>query len=97
MTISEVTAEFVIDYLRENKEDPDVMTMVEAVMPAAKAYIIGHTDLAEEELDLHEDLTFAYLIICEDLYDNRQTAANNVTANKTLDTILSLYAKNHVG
>jgi len=97
MKISEITADFVLDYIREDKEDADAVAMVEAIMPAAKANLIGRTALTEEELDDHEDLTFAYLIICEDLYDTRSATVSNSAENKTLETILSLYAKNHIG
>ena len=97
MKINEVTTEFVLNYLHEDGTDAENLAIVTAAMPAAKAYIIEHTSLTEAEINEYDDLTFAYLIIIEDLYDNRTAYTNNIHANTTLDKILSLHSKNAIG
>ncbi len=97
MKINEVTNEFIFNYLHEDGTDAENVAIVEAAKPAAKAYIVEHTSLSMEEINDYDDLTFAYLIIIEDLYDNRTAYTNNIHANRTLDTILSLHSKNAIG
>ena len=40
-------------------------------MHAARAYIAGYTGASAEELDEYEDVSIAFLVLCQDLYDNR--------------------------
>lgn len=68
MKISEITAETVAEYLRL---DDASGIIIEPVMNAAKSYIMDETALSEEELDEHEDLAIAYLVLCQDMHDNR--------------------------
>lgn len=98
MKINEVTVDYVLnDYLHDDPTDAGNRATVSAAMPAAKTFIMKHTSLTEEEINEYDDLTFAYLIIIEDLYDNHTAYTNNVHANRTLDTILSLHSKNAIG
>lgn len=97
MKINEVTVEFILNYLHEDPDDAENRAIVSAAMPAAKAYILEHTSLTEAEINEYDDLTFAYLIIIEDLYDNRTAYTNNIHANHTLEKILSLHSKNAIG
>ena len=96
MKISEVTAEFLCEYVREEPE-ADVINLLQVIIAAAKAYIIGYTDLTAEQADEHEDLTAAFLVICADMYDVRTYTVNNDKLNPTVKTILGLYAVNYIG
>ena len=97
MKISEVTTANIIEYIRENPSDPEVSAALEPMKAAAKEYLKSYTGLTAEELDEHEDLTIAYLILVGDMYDNRTTVVSSGAENKTLATILSLYSKHNVG
>ena len=97
MKISEVTAADVIEFIREDETDSGLPGLLAKYMAAALAYLKGYTGLEDAELDEHDDLTIAYLILVGDMYDKRTTTANGLTVNKTLETILSMYSKNNVG
>ena len=43
-----------------------------------------------------EDLTLAYLVLCQDLYDQRTAQTDTAAVNRTLDTILGMHARNLV-
>lgn len=97
MKISEVTALDVIRFIREDESDSGLPAVLAKYMAAAAAYLKGYTGLEDAELDEHEDLTIAYLILVEDMYDNRTASANSTTVNRTLETILSMYSRNNLG
>lgn len=95
MTISNVTLQNVLDYLRLDYPTAIEQTEVTAMMTAAKNYIIGYTGLTAEELDEHEDVTIAYLVLIADMFDQRNNQIEKPTyVNKTVQSILSLYRVN---
>lgn len=95
MTISNVTLQNVLDYLRLDYPTTIEQTEVTAMMTAAKKYIIGYTGLTAEELDEHEDVTIAYLVLIADMFDQRNNQIEKPTyVNKTVQSILSLYRVN---
>lgn len=95
MTISNVTLQNVLDYLRLDYPTAIEQTEVTAMMTAAKKYIIGYTGLTAEELDEHEDVTIAYLVLIADMFDQRNNQIEKPTyVNKTVQSILSLYRVN---
>lgn len=103
MKISEVTADFVISYMRLNEEETD-MGLLTAILVAAKVYIAQETGIpaqsdtaGAETLDSFEDLTLAYLCLCQDMYDNRTMIPDTKyanSANKTVESILGLHRRN---
>ncbi|MBR6968470.1 MAG: phage gp6-like head-tail connector protein [Ruminococcus sp.] len=97
MKISAVSDDYIINYLREDPTDAEVRTMIAPMKTAALEYLAAHTGLDQSGLDQYEDLTFAYLMLIEDLYDNRSTTVSSSTRNKTLDTILSLHSLHNIG
>lgn len=92
MRLSELTAYEVSSYLMLD-EDEDT-GLLPHLLAAAKSYIAGYTGLDETELDAHEDITVAALILCADLYDNRLMVVDNSNANITVQTILNLHRNN---
>ena len=68
MTISEITTTDVAAFLRlDDASDPILVPM----MAAAKQFIIDYTGLSETDLDEHEDFYIAYMVLVQDMYDNR--------------------------
>ena len=107
MRISDVTPVTVAEYARLPELDTvaDSYTEMElrGIMAAARQYIEGYTGIKQypespedPALDDYEDLTMAYLILCQDLYDNRSTQQDNAAVNRTLDTILGMHGRNLV-
>ena len=60
----------------------------------AKSYIMSYTGLDEAEMDRHEEISIAILVLCSDLYDNRQTAVESDKVNRTVRSILDLHSAN---
>jgi uncharacterized phage protein (predicted DNA packaging) len=96
MKISEVTQEYIANYLRLDEPTEIELQEIENMSVSAKSYIEAHTGMSAEELDQHEDITHAYLILIADMFDNRnlyiEGKASNV--NKAVDRILGLHSVN---
>lgn len=87
------------DVWQHLREIPEEMTdednqALDVLKKAAIEFCIGYTGLTEEELDHHEDITVAVLMLIADLYDNRQLQVDKNTMNKTAETILGMYCVN---
>ncbi len=92
MKPSEINAQTVLGFLRLDGE-PDDMSP-DTLLAAAKSYIMSYTGLDEAEMDLHEEISIAILVLCSDLYDNRQTAVESDKVNRTVRSILDLHSTN---
>ena len=91
MKISEITAANVAEYLKiEDSTD----SLLEPVMEAAKRYIMDETALESDELDDHEDLAIAFLVLCQDLYDNRSYSEAGQKENIVVSSILGHHRRN---
>ena len=93
MKISELTNEQIKEFCGFD----DDVTLIEAYKTAAKQFIIGFTSLTDKELEEHEDLTLAYLVLINDMSYNRDYTVSRDTLNPTVSTLLSLYSKNYLG
>ena len=95
MKISEVTAEYVMNYLRIDGPTEVEQAEISAMMTAAKQYIIHYTGLTEEEIDQYEDLTSAYLVLIADNFDNRNLQSDKpLYLNRHVQSVLSLHLRN---
>lgn len=92
MKPSEINAQTVLGFLRLDGEPDDVSP--DTLLAAAKSYIMSYTGLDEAEMDLHEEISIAILVLCSDLYDNRQTAVESDKVNRTVWSILDLHSAN---
>lgn len=91
MLISDITVKDVANFLRlDDHKDPLLIPMMEA----AQAYIIGYTGMDEAELDTHDDLWLAYMVLVQDMYDNRAMYVEKDSVNKVVDSILFRHRKN---
>lgn len=83
-------------HLRETPEDmgsrenDEIEMMIKASVEFAKSY----TGLTEKELDTHEDVTIAVLMLVADMYDNRQLQIDKNNLNHTADVILGMHSVN---
>lgn len=92
MKISEVTAENVAEFLRLDEVD----SLLTPMMAAAKQFIIDYTGLSEEEMDEHEDFYTAFMLLVQDMYDNRAMYVEKGNLNKVLESILFRHRENFV-
>jgi hypothetical protein len=106
MKVSEITAEHVAKYL-EIEYDATTQaerTMLDAVLKAAKAFIVSYTGIPEtttepgvKTLDDYDDIYIVVMILCQDMYDNRSLYTDNEhknSINKVVDMILGMHCKN---
>lgn len=95
MKVSELTRDNVIAFIRLDGIEPEIPP--EMLLTAAKAYVKGYTRLTDEEIDLHEDITLAVLVLCSDMYDNRQMQVEGDKVNRVVSSILDLHQRVLVG
>lgn len=96
MKISEITLKTVKDYCGISDDDSDEL-IKNVLMPSAKAYIMGYTGLSEEQINRHEDLATAFLVLVNDMYTQRDyTLSFQKQINPAVSTILGLYSVNYL-
>lgn len=94
MKLSTIQANRVREYMRLEDDD----SLIELViMPAAKSFIKSYTGLSDEAMDEVESLTIAFLVLCDEMYDNRTYTVDKDTLNPTVKTILDMYSVNLLG
>lgn len=93
MTISEITTQDVANFIRLDEDDPTTLT---PIMDAATAYIQDATGMDAEDLEDHEDLYIAFMVLCQDMYDNRALYTDKASVNKVVDSILFRHRTNFV-
>lgn len=98
MRLSQITTDKVAEFLRL---DPDEYQkeILQAVMTAAKQYILNYTGLTEEKADEKEDFYIAYMVLCQDMYDNRslyvdKSGVQGSNTNKVVESILGMHCVN---
>ncbi len=95
MRISDLTVATTKKYIRA--EDGDVQSeILQLAMESARSYIRSYTGLNEHELDDIEEMALAFLVLVQDMYDNRamSTDGKYATPNKTVQTILDMHRRN---
>ena len=97
MKIPELTNDNITSFLKlDNYEDLDEseQEIINLNKESAFSYIQEETGLSPEQIEDTDDLTVAYLSLCQDFYDNRALQIDKNTVNNTVDTILSRHRIN---
>ena len=85
-----------MDYARIDDPTEVEIRELEEMKKQAVAQIKSYTGLTEEELDQHEDITQALVLLIMDAFDNRnlyiEGKASNI--NKAVESILSMHSVN---
>lgn len=92
MIVSRLTDKDVLSFLRLDGTEGDISPS--ALLAAATAYVRSYTGLTDREMDEHEDLAIAVLVLCADLYENRLTTVDTANVNRTVSCILGMHCKN---
>lgn len=96
MKVSELTAGIIKDFCGISDEDSD--DIIAVLISSSKAYIRGYTNLTDEEIDGYEDITYACMVLANEMYSQRDyTVSTHRQVSPTVKNILNMYAKNHVG
>ena len=93
MKLREVTEEDVMGFGRIEEED---RRLIPAIMSAARSYVLGYTGLSLEETDPYEDITLACLVLCCEMYDNRNLTVENEKVNPYVKSVLAMHAVNYL-
>lgn len=98
MKASEIQLSDICRQIRVEEEylDEGDMVYLEMLKQAAMSYVRGYTGLNDEQIDSHEDITAAVLVLISDMYDNRQMNVDRANVNRVVDTILGMYCENLV-
>ncbi len=98
MKLSEITKTDVIEYLRLDKEMYEENTLgdrqIISIMKAAYDYILDYTGLSPQKADEHEQFYVAYMVLCQDMYDNRAFYVDKNNVNKVVESILAMHCEN---
>ena len=70
---------------------------LEIAKSAAIGYVQSYTGLSLEELDTHEDIAIAVLVLVSDMFDNRSMTVDKSNVNRVVDTILGMHCVNLLG
>ncbi len=93
MKLREVTEEDVVGFGRIEEED---RRLIPAILSAARSYVLGYTGLSLEETDPYEDITLACLVLCCEMYDNRNLTVENEKVNPYIKSVLAMHAVNYL-
>lgn len=94
MRVSEVDESVIAQYCRiEDVESLETESLT-AMKSAALSFIRGYTGLTDEQIDEHEDITIALLVIVQDMYDNRTLYVDSSNINRVVDAILGMHSVN---
>lgn len=96
MKASEVDQTYLIDYLRLDEPEECVKREINAALAAGMAFIRSYTGLDDAEIDRHEDMTAALLVLVADMFENKNYYIDYKSreVNRTVETILGMYSTN---
>lgn len=96
MKVSEITLKDICRQIRTEEAylTEDDRKYLAILQKAAMEYVKGYTGLDDVEIDTHEDITIAVLVLISDMYDNRQMTVDKGNVNRVVDTILGMYCIN---
>lgn len=94
MQITEITEDFLYDYLKLDEPDIREKETAKMAFDAAKKYIKNQTGMDDTALSEKEDITVAVLVLTEDFYDNRRYYVDNGNLNKVVEGIIYQYSEN---
>ena len=98
MKVSEIGISDICHQIRQEEAylTSDDRAMISILQKAAVEYVKSYTGLSMDEIDQHEDITVAVLVLISDMFDNRQMYVDKNNVNRVVDTILGMYCVNYL-
>lgn len=100
MKISEISISDVASYLRL-EEGCYRTSEIQQIMTTAERYISAYTGIPPaadapdgKNMDDYEDFYIAYMILCQDMYDNRSYIVDNGNVNRVVESVLNMHTRN---
>lgn len=95
MSIKDLTVENVADYLRIDEPTDSEKAELTRMMTMAEAFVVSYTGRTKESVESIEDLTYAWLALVADMYEQRQYQISKSTVkNDLVLSILDMYSSN---
>ena len=98
MKLSEIKKADVIEYIRleedQYQEGSAGEKLLFAVMKSAYDYILDYTGLSAQQADSHEQFYIAYMVLCQDMIDNRSYYVDKSNVNRVVDSVLAMHSVN---
>ena len=96
MKVSEISVNNLVEYLRLSTEEltKQETDQLNALLTAAKEFILSYTGINAENLDEHEDFVIAVYILVQDMHDNRTLYIDRKNLNYVVQTILNMHSIN---
>lgn len=99
MKVKDVSLVTLKDYCGISDDESD--GILAALIPAAKTFISEYTGLSCEQIDESEDITYAFMVLVNDMFTNREynstQARKSTMLNPCVKTILDMHSYNLVG
>lgn len=90
--VSEITTEYLANYLRIYDVDADVEDELQTCINTATAFIKSYT--GQLDIDKFPEFVQAALLLCQDAYDTRTLYVGKSNVNKAIESILDLHSVN---
>ena len=90
--VSEITIEYLANYLRIYDVDQDVTDELQTCINTATAFIKSYT--GQPDIDKFPEFVQAALLLCQDAYDTRTLYVGKSNVNKAIESILDLHSVN---
>ncbi len=96
--VSEITANDVVKYIREDANEVDIQE-IETFLNVAKSFASNYTGLPitskddSDSLDTYADIVYAIYVLCQDMHDNRTLYVDNTNLNFVVKTILDSHCR----
>lgn len=93
--LSCLTADDLAKYLKIEAPEYDVTDpMLEGMLAAARAAVLGYTGMEMDEADIHPEIALAALVVAADLYEHRTMQIDGDDINKTARALMDLHRSN---
>ncbi len=98
MKVSEITEEYMAGYLRLDMLEETEKREIATALSSAKEYVKSYTGLPDGEIEQHEDITIAVLVLAADMFENKNFYLDykNKETNQAVEAILGMYSMNLV-
>lgn len=90
--VSEITVNYLAEYLRIYELDEKETALLNNLLNVAKNYIKSYT--GQDDLDKYQDFVIVTLVLVQDMYDNRTLYVDTKNLNTVVETILGMHSVN---
>lgn len=92
MTLSQLTANDLANYLRLEQDDD--AALLAGILAAAQSAVLNYTGVTAEEADALPELALAALVVGADLYEHRTMQVDKNNINLTARGLMDLHRSN---